>query len=274
MVLGALVVACTSTAEESWGSTPDGLSLPAPGSYRVLDDDDLMSPTVQLMGGGLRSDELLNDIERATAACMQVRGWTYQPVFITQPPEPLTVGEKRRQVTAYGFQMFSQAPSPPDTGTAASMRNIDRLQELGPEEQAQFLDDLDGAVGEGMPTADSCRGQAQAASGSPLFLPAFGAEMSELYQGAMSSPEGMAVTREYAECMVGRGYDVETPAAAYLHAQAVTEGLPIEEAIALEVRIATDDFECQLPTRMSWSHHVQNEIVRLLLERHPELAGD
>lgn len=278
-----------STLELPTSSTPEGTSLvtstPQPGGleFRIpslpevppLDDADVLSPTVHLMGSGETSQAFLNRIEERVASCMQLRGWTYEPVLQGETtPQPLTVGEKRAFVASYGFGLFTKPPQGPDPARGAIERNRQRFHELSPQDQEAYKRDLDGGIGEGeKPPEGSCLAEAQAKSGSILFDAVAMADMAEMSQAAHATPESLEVDRAYGECMTNRGYDVAVPADALRMVMDRGPTLAPAEAARLDVQVASDDFECQLATRLPWSHAVGLEIVRVLVERYPEYAG-
>jgi hypothetical protein len=273
------VVSSTTDAVASETSTTrqDGLEFKVPHLSEVppLKDADLMSPTVQLMGSVETSQAFLNRIEERVGSCMQLRGWTYEPVLQDETtPQPLTVGEKRAFVATYGYGLFTNPPQGPDPARGAIEKNRQRFLELSPQDQEAYTRDRDGGVGEGdNPLEGSCLAAARAESGSILFDAVAIAEMAEMSQAARATPQSLEVDRAYAQCMSGRGYDVEVPADALRMVMNRGPTLAAAEADRLDVQVASDDFECQLATRLPWSHAVELEIVRVLVERYPEYAG-
>lgn len=288
------LVACTGVAEPADGSTtttehepsaqattttvePDGLEFRIPTLSEVppLSDTDLLSPTASLMGGGSTSQALYNGIEREVASCMQQRGWTYAPILQDESfGDPLTVGEKREFVGEYGYGIFTMPAPTSDPTREAIERNSQYVASLSPQEKEAYRQDYDGAVGEGdAPSEGSCLADAQAATGTMLFDEAAMNEMRELFVGATSTPQASEADEAYSRCMAGLGYDVEVPADVQLMVMEQGSALPRAEAAELELRTAGDDFECQLATRIPWSHAVDLEIVRVLVERYPEYAS-
>lgn len=257
-----------------------GFRVPDSSEYRVLQDHDALSPTIEFMTRGLLAADFYNKIQAEAASCMQLRGWTYEPVFVLQPPEPRTVGQMKDTIESFGYRtLFLHPPQPDESApTEAVRRNRTRFEDLSPTDQRRFLTDYDGMVGEGVPTPESCLGQAQIASRSSLYHSAAGSEMSAMNRGVWASVEAQTVNQHYGECMARRGYDVGLPYEAYMIAddlyRAYSERAEITfaEGAAREIRIASDDFECQLETRLSWYHAAEVEMVRLLTERYPELA--
>jgi hypothetical protein len=206
---------------------------------------------------------------------MQLRGWTYEPVLQDETmPQPLTVGEKRAFVDVYGYGLFTNPPRGPDPARGAIERNRQRFLDLSPQDQEAYKSDLDGGVGDGEdPPEGSCLAEAQAESSSILFDAVAMAEMAEMSQAAHATAQSLEVDRAYARCMAGHGYDIAAPADALRMVMDRGPTLAAPEAARLDVQVASDDFECQLATRLPWSHAVGLEIARVLVERYPEYAG-
>ena len=276
-----LVVSSTTTtvelrAESTVAATAPQLRVPSLDEVPPLEDSDLISPTIQLMGHGQTSAYFLNRIEEEVASCMQQRGWTYEPELQDESlGEPLTVGEKRAFVIEYGYGLFTMPVSPHDPSIEAAGRNGQRFRDLSVEDQAAFREDLDGATEEGTPpVAGSCRYEAEQASGSLLYDPVASKEMAEMSQAAYATAQALEVNQAYSRCMAERGYDVDVPADVQLGVMEQGQALPRAEAARIELESALDDFECQLATRLPWSPAVGREIVRILVERYPEYAWE
>ena len=180
------VVSSTTTtmelpAESTVPATAPQFRVPSLDEVPPLEDSDLISPTIQLMGHGQTSAYFLNRIEEEVASCMQQRGWTYEPELQDESlGEPLTVGEKRAFVIEYGYGLFTMPVSPHDPSIEAAGRNGQRFRDMSVEDQAAFREDLDGATEEGIPpVAGSCRSEAEQASGSLLYDPVASKEMAE-----------------------------------------------------------------------------------------------
>lgn len=249
--------------------------IPEVGSYPALGESDVLSPTGELMAFGLTSQEFYNNIQHAVATCMQLRGWTYAPELIdTSGGDQLTVGAQRAWVGRYGFGRFSRVPSSYEEGDAAREQNRVYLSRLSLDQREAYIDDFDGDAGLDAPLPGSCLAEAQSATSSILFHPAASREMAELFLGAWDTPQGEARRRAWRECMSLRGYDLGGPSDAYFMAESRGLELPLQDAIAEEIRIATDDFECQLETRLPFQHAVERRIVDYLIERYPELGRD
>ncbi|MEX0863346.1 MAG: hypothetical protein WD269_00560 [Acidimicrobiia bacterium] len=246
--------------------------------YPLLTDADLLSPTVELMGQGRGATDIANLVEEAVSTCLQLRGWTYEPVLQDMSSmEPRTVGEERRFRAAYGYGEFSTPTSGDDDARAAADRNYDRFRGLTRREQISFRRDLNGGVEDGETSLDddsplpgSCLADARQESGLAIYDQALMNDMRQMGEAAITSAESVAANRAWSECMKALGYELESPADAQLQAVAEGQTLPIAEAIANEVRIATDDFECQVDTRLAWRHQAELSIVRALIERYPE----
>lgn len=275
------MAACSGPTEGGSDPTlPAGFAVPEPGSYRMLDESDVLSPTLEFMTQGMRDSEFFDSIEAAAASCMQLRGWTYEPVFLYQVDQPRTVGEARAFAEDYGYGYFYPPPAPDSSAqTEAIRRNHARFVALSPGDQWQYVTDYDGGVGEGTPTPDSCLGLAQADSGSIMYHPAAQAEMVAIGSAAWVTPEGSAVNRAYANCMMLRGHEFELPGYATLFVMELHEryqrgAIGFEEGASQEIQIAIDSFECELETRLPWIHHLRLEMLQAIVERYPELARE
>lgn len=255
----------------------DGLQFRIPSLSGVppLSDTDVLSPTVSLMGEGSTSQALYNGIERQVASCMQQRGWTYAPVLQDESfGDRLTVGEKRAFVAEYGYGLFTMPAPASDPTREAIEQNSQYLAGLSPQDKDDYRRDHDGGVGEGeTPLAGSCLSEAQTGTGTMLFDEAAMNEMREMFVGATSTPEAAEADEAYSECMDTKGYDAQVPAD--VQRMVIEQGFSMarEEAAELELRVAADDLECQLATRLPWTHAVELEIVRVLVERYPEYTS-
>lgn len=280
-VLCGLLAGCVRTGQSADDPTlPLGFRVPEPGAYRMLDDTDVINPQVEFMTNGSTDSDFFNRIQADAASCMQLRGWTYEPVFLYQFDQPRTVGERREFVARYGYGVFVSPPAPDSSPQdEAIRRNGERFLALSPEDRRRYGLDYDGMVGEGTPTPDSCLGQAQAATGSLMYNLAAMQEVAGMGRAAWATPQGLAVNQAYTRCMSDRGHDVELPGHAHLMAidlfDAYERGeIGFEEGAAMELEVAMDSFECELDTRLVWYHHMQAEQVRIIVERYPELARD
>ena len=92
-------------------------------------------------------------------------------------------------------------------------------------------------------------------------------------QAAYATAQALEVNQAYSRCMAERGYDVDVPADVQLGVMGRVRHSSAEAA-RIELESALDDFECQLATRLPWSHAVGLEIVRILVERYPEYAWE
>src|SRR5690606_3069796 len=111
-----------------------------------------------------------------------------------------------------------------------------------------------------------CLSEAQTGSGSMLYNEAAMNEMREMFTGATSTPQAAERDEAYSVCMDEKGYDAKVPAD--VQRMVIDQGFSMarDEAAELELRVAGDDFECQLATRIPWTHAVELEIVRVLVE--------
>ncbi|MGF1618063.1 MAG: hypothetical protein ACFCU2_09735 [Acidimicrobiia bacterium] len=286
MALVVSVSACSvgqeQLAEDDTSPTfPAELSPSTSGSAQVptLTDVDIINPTVEFFARGMSGAELANSLEQAVSACMQQRGWTYEPVLQdTSFGEPKTVGELRRFRETYGYGEFAY-PQPENgiSGVEAADRNAARYSALPPDQQREYLMDLNGGVEEAetsleddTPLPGSCLAEARDATAAPLYDEAVMRDMRDMYQAGLESPQMVVAREEWSQCMRDLGYELTQPIDAYDLAVTQGQGLPVEEAVAQETRVASDDFECRLISIIPLEHQIESDIVQTLIERYPE----
>jgi len=261
-------------------SAPVGSTTATTATADTAPTTGVLSPTVEFFAGGRTAATNSNMIEESVSACMEDRGWEYQPV-LQESDEPLTVQEMEAAVQQYGYAHYSSPPLS-DSRRAAPDANHAYWQSLTAEQQRQYSIDLgnENADNEsGLPPEGrsappgSCRAIAEDEIDLPLYNEELMDRMRELFVDSRNSAEVVAARLAWSACMRLRGYDVALPDDADELALSEGAGLPVEDAIENEIAIASADFDCRRSTILPLDQAIEREIVDILRREFPASRG-
>jgi hypothetical protein len=212
--------------------------------------------------GGTTARGAHDDVEQQVVACMSERGWHYDPVPMSDPHEPVTIGALRAYRAEHGYGLADATSLPP----GPSKEELDQQQN-----GAGYARDLGQPSGRS-PNDGSCYSQVMANMAKTTPFYAIPLAIGEEETKVTSDPRFVRAISEWSTCLA-RATGITGLTVLEQARQHVAAGQLTGDALrAEEHRVAVADFRCQEATVIPARVRLETAAVERLRATYPQFG--